>query len=166
MYPIGYNCSMRAATGKTPLWFVWTLAVVLLASAGITYRVLAAGLKRIVDTAITLPVPLSAFPSQIGNWVGKDLSIPNITKEYMEKNFADDFVSRRYVNSVTKAWADVYIVYCSSRPGPMFISYIARPAQGAYWVIDLGCAIPDMAGSMMVQNPRNLFREPADKYLV
>jgi len=35
----------------------------------------------------------------------------------MEKNFADDFISRRYVNSRTNAWADVYIVYCSSRPG-------------------------------------------------
>ena len=107
MYPIGYNYSMRAATapqgvlwGKTPLWFVWILAVVLLVSAGITYRVLAAGLKRIVDTAITLPVPLSAFPSQIGNWVGKDLSIPNTTKEYMEKN----------PHNISREPADKYLV--------------------------------------------------------
>ena len=143
MYPIGYNYTMRAATapqgvlwGKTTLWFVWILAVVLLVSAGITYRVLAAGLKRIVDTAITLPVPLSAFPSQIGNWVGKDLSIPNTTKEYMEKNFADDFVSRRYVNSVTKAWADVYVVYCSSRPGGI-LGHRPRVCYPGYgWIHD------------------------------
>jgi hypothetical protein len=35
----------------------------------------------------------------------------------MKDNFADDFFSRRYVDSVAKAWADVYVVYCSSRPG-------------------------------------------------
>ncbi len=115
MYPIRYNYSMRATTGKTPLWFVWFLAVLLLVSAGITYRVLASHLTTVLDTAITLPVPLSGFPLEIGNWAGEDLHIRTTTREYMEKNFADDFVSRRYINS--KAWADVYIVYCSSKPG-------------------------------------------------
>ena len=126
MYPIRHNCLakasktfylMRAATGKMPLWFVWILAVVLLVSAGITYRVLASGLKRIVDMPITLPVPLNSFPTQIGNWTGRDLAIRSTTKVYMEKNFADDFLSRRYINGATKTWADVYIVYCSSKPG-------------------------------------------------
>lgn len=108
---------MRRAPGKIPLLFVWVLSVLLLISAGITYRVLASGLKRIIDTPIMLAVPLSAFPSQIGSWAGRDLPIPSTTKEYMEENFADDFLSRRYIDSATKAWADVYIVYCSSRPG-------------------------------------------------
>ncbi|KPJ66655.1 MAG: hypothetical protein AMJ43_07460 [Coxiella sp. DG_40] len=105
------------ALGKTPAWFVWVLAVSLLISAGITYRVLASHFKLITDTPIRLPVPLSAFPAQIGNWAGRDLPIATTTKEYMEEHFADDFLSRRYINSATKAWADVYIVYCSSRPG-------------------------------------------------
>lgn len=105
------------AKGEMPLWFVWVLTVVLLVLAGITYRVLASSLERIVAKPIKLPVPLSAFPLQIGNWSGKDLSIPNTTKEYMEKNFADDYFNRRYSNHVTKTWADVYVVYCSSRPG-------------------------------------------------
>jgi EpsI family protein len=74
-------------------------------------------LKVVVETPINLPVPLSAFPSQVGNWVGKDLPIPATTREYMEKNFADDFFSRRYVNSADKTWVDVYVVYCSTRPG-------------------------------------------------
>ena len=134
---------MRAATApqgvlwsKTPLWFVWVLAVVLLVSAGITYRVLASGLKRIVDIAITLPVPLSDFPSQIGNWVGKDLPIHSTTKEYMEKHFADDFLSRRYINAATKAWADVYIVYCSSRPGGI-LGHRPRVCYPGYgWIHD------------------------------
>ncbi len=105
------------ASGRIPLWSIWILAVVLLVSAGMAYRILASGLERVVSRTIKLPVPMSAFPLKIGNWVGKDLSIPNITKEYMEKNFADDYFSRRYINSVTRAWVDVYVVYCSSRPG-------------------------------------------------
>jgi len=89
----------------------------LLISAGAAYRVLGSRLSLVLDTPIKLPIPLSDFPTEIGNWAGRDLPIRSITKEYMEKNFADDFLSRRYVNSRTQAWADVYIVYCSSRPG-------------------------------------------------
>ncbi len=126
MYPVRRNylvkrperrCLVYAAPGKIPLCFVWILAVLLLISGGITYRVLASHLKLIIDTTITLPVPLSAFPAQIGNWVGGDLSVPSTTKEYMEKNFADDYFSRRYINAATGVWADVYVVYCSSQPG-------------------------------------------------
>jgi len=108
---------MRTAPGKTPLWFVWVLAVLLLISAGVTYRVLASYLEHIIDTPTMLPVPLSVFPSQIGNWVGRELPIPSITKEYMEKHFADDFFSRRYINAATGAWGDFYVVYSSSQPG-------------------------------------------------
>ncbi len=152
MYPIGYNYSMPApvlpaqktrvqvrAAGKTPLWFVWFLAVLLLVSAGITYRVLASHLTTVLDRPITLPVPLSGFPSQIGNWVGEDLPIRTTTREYMEKNFADDFLSRRYIkyiNSVTEAWADVYIVYCSSRPGGI-LGHRPRVCYPGYgWIHD------------------------------
>ena len=123
-------------TGGIPLWFVWILAVVLLVSAGITYRILASGLERIVGRTIKLPIPLSDFPTQIGNWSGKDLSIPNTTKEYMEKNFADDYFSRRYINSVTGAWADVYVVYCSSRPGGILGHRPRRCYAGYGWTHD------------------------------
>jgi len=143
VYPIRYNYSMRATTapqgvlwGKTPLWFVWILAVLLLVSAGITYRVVASHLTTILDTPITLPVPLSGFPSEVRNWVGRDLSIPNTTKEYMEKNFADDYLSRRYINSLTKTWADVYVVYCSSRPGGI-LGHRPRVCYPGYgWIHD------------------------------
>lgn len=124
-YAAKHNCSafppnrlysVHTATGKTFAWFVWFLAVFLLISAGTAYRVLA---PLVVDAPITLPIRLSAFPVEISDWVGKELPIPAITKEYMEKNFADDFTNRRYINTTTKAWADVYIVYCASRPGSM-----------------------------------------------
>ena len=128
--------SMRAAAGKIPASLVWLVAILLLLSAGITYRVLASHLKLLVETPINLPVPLSAFPSQVGNWAGKDLLIPNTTKEYMEKHFADDFLSRRYINTAANTWADVYIVYCSSRPGGMLGHQprVCYPAHG--WIHD------------------------------
>jgi len=105
------------AGGKAPVWLVWVLSVLLLISAGIAYRVPAQRIKILGEAPITLPVPLSDFPMEIGNWVGTELSIGATTKEYMKDNFADDYFSRRYVDSVAKAWADVYVVYCSARPG-------------------------------------------------
>ena len=117
---------------KISTWLVWILAVLLLVSAGVTYRVLASHLELILNTPISLPVPLSAIPSQTGDWVGRDLTIAATTKEYMEENFADDFLSRRYINTATKAWADVYIVYCSSRPGGILghRPRVCYPGQG------------------------------------
>jgi len=95
---------MRGATGKTPAWFIWILAVLLLVSAGIAYRIPAHHLKLLGEAPIALPVPLSDFPMQIGGWVGTELSIRATTREYMEENFADDFFSRRYVNSAASDW--------------------------------------------------------------
>jgi len=129
-------CLNYVALGKTPTWFVWVLAVSLLISAGITYRVLASHFKLITDALITLPVPLSALPAQIGNWVGKNLPISTTTREYMEENFADDFLSRRYINAATKTWADVYIVYCSSRPGGILGHHPRVCYPGFGWIHD------------------------------
>jgi hypothetical protein len=107
----------RAFTGWKPVpQFVWLLAVLLMVSAGIAYRVPARRLKLLGAEPIELPVPLSSFPMEIGGWVGLELGIRATTQEYMREHFADDFFSRRYVNAAAGAWADVYIVYCSSRP--------------------------------------------------
>lgn len=105
------------AGGKAPVWLVWVLAVLLLISAGIAYRVPAQRIRILGEAPIVLPVPLGDFPMEIGNWVGTELPIGATTKEYMKDNFADDYFSRRYVDSVAKAWADVYVVYCSAKPG-------------------------------------------------
>jgi hypothetical protein len=109
--------STALATGKTPVWFAWILVVLLLVLTGIAYRVSAHKLNVLGKEPIALPVPLSGFPTRIGNWIGSELPIPTTTREYMEKNYADDFFSRRYVNSVDKTWVGVYVVYCSTRPG-------------------------------------------------
>jgi len=102
--------------GKVPEWFIWIIAIVLLISSGITYRILASFIN---DTAINLPLPLNTLPIVIGDWTGMDISIPTTTREYMEINFADDYISRRYINTQNHKYADVYIVYCASRPGSM-----------------------------------------------
>ena len=54
----------------------------------------------------------------------------------MEENFADDFLTRRYVNAATGAWADVYIVYCSSRPGGILGHRPRVCYPGGGWVHD------------------------------
>ena len=122
--------------GNARTWLVWVLAVLLLISAGIIYEALASRFKLIAGSPVKLPRPLSDFPTDIGQWVGEDLPIPTTTRQYMETNFADDFLSRRYMNGTTKAWADVYIVYCSSRPGGILGHQprVCYPAHG--WVHD------------------------------
>jgi len=59
---------------------------------------------------------LKAFPKKLNGWDGNDLAIPATTVSYMRKNFADDYFSRRYINEDNRTWADVYVVYCTSRP--------------------------------------------------
>jgi hypothetical protein len=118
------------------VWFVCILAVLLLVSTGITYRVQAYRLKLLGEEPIALPVPLSGFPIHFGDWIGSELSIPAITREYMERNFADDLFSRRYVNSTDKIWADIYVVYCASRPGGILGHRpgVCYPAHG--WLLE------------------------------
>ncbi len=131
------NCGKRQVRLKgISASFVWVLVVVLVIFSGIAYRVLASRLKLVVETPIELPVPLSDFPTRLGNWVGNELPIPTTTREYMERNFADDFFSRRYVNSADKTWVDVYVVYCSTRPGGI-LGHQPRVCYPGYgWIHD------------------------------
>jgi hypothetical protein len=100
--------SISFRLGKVPLFMVWIFAVLLLVSSGITYRVLAYRLKLVVDTPVKLPVPLSAFPKNIGNWVSKDVPIPtNIVRAARN----DAYLNRFFVNEASNQWANVYIAY-------------------------------------------------------
>ncbi len=100
--------SIAARTGTMPVYLVWILAVFLLISSGITYRVLASRLKLIVDTPVELPVPLSAFPKKIGHWVGKDVPIP---KNIQTVAGNDAFLNRLFINDLSNEWANVYVAY-------------------------------------------------------
>lgn len=99
--------------GATPLWLAAGLAVIWLVVAGFVYRDRSARLDRLPP--ISLPVPLENLPLEIGEWEGRALEIEATTRQYMEDHFADDYVSRRYLNSAEGIWADLYVVYCSTR---------------------------------------------------
>lgn len=106
MTEVFYSIPFRP--GKSPVRFVWILAVLLLIFSGITYRVLAFHLKLLVATPIELPVPLSAFPKQIGHWSGEDVPIP-VNIQRVAGN--DAFLNRLFINKLSDQWANVYIAY-------------------------------------------------------
>ena len=80
------------------------------------YSLFAHRFQDFLDNSINLPQPLNDLPLIIGDWTGMDLTIPTVTLEYMERNFADDFLSRRYINQKNDQWFDLYVVFCSSQP--------------------------------------------------
>jgi EpsI family protein len=115
---------------------IWMLAVLLLISSGILYRGVTSRLQAAYQSPVKLPISLSGFPKEIGNWVGTDIPIRSTTKEYMEQNFADDYFSRRYINSQNNSWADVYVVYCSTKPGGILGHQPQVCYPGAGWIWD------------------------------
>lgn len=136
------NSSMRGATtvyyrkltriARISVRLVWILAILLLITAGITYRVLASCLSIVTDTPIMLPIPLSAFPKEIIDWTGKDVAI---TQNIQRVAGNDDFINRLYINKSNNQWANVYIAYCA-RPRNMIghrpdVCYV-----GGGWVHD------------------------------
>jgi len=103
---IFYSIPYKA--GKVSVFLVWIFAIFLLVFSGIIYRALASRLKIVVETPVELPVPLSAFPIKIGNWIGKDVEIPaNIVR--VAHN--DAFLNRLFRNEISNQWANVYIAY-------------------------------------------------------
>jgi hypothetical protein len=133
----GYTAGRTRVTrgGGTPVWVAGALAVLLLVVAGVVYRVMASGFQQIVRTPMKLPVPLSAIPLQEKGWTGADIPIETVTREYMQSNFADDYISRRYVNAAQRLLADVYVVYCSSHPSGIIghKPQVCYPGNGWSW---------------------------------
>jgi hypothetical protein len=124
----------RRSCGAVPLWAAGALAVLLLVGAGIAYRL---GVTRFQEPPpIAPPVSLAEIPIAVDGWVGQTLEIPSITEDYMRSNFADDYISRRYINEGRRLWADAYVVYCSSRPAGMLghQPMVCFPAHG--WIHD------------------------------
>ena len=102
-------------SNKTLFWPTWFGAVISLLLAGAVYRVTASRIKLVTETPITLPVPLSAFPMQVGGWIGKDVPIPENIQRVAGN---DDFLNRLYINKSKNRWVNVYIAY-SARPRTM-----------------------------------------------
>ncbi len=126
-----YNVK-QTSSGKTKTWLVWVLAVTLLILSGVGYRLFAYHLKLVVETPITLPVPLSSFPAEIGQWIGKDIPIPENIQRVAGN---DDFLNRLYINKSSNEWANLYIAF-TAHPRTMFghkpeICYV-----GGGWIHD------------------------------
>ena len=88
-------------------------------------------------TQVDTSLDLKSFPKKIYGWDGNDLNIPATTVSYMKRNFADDYFSRRYRNRDRHAYADVYVVYCTTRPA----SIIGHKPEVCYvnsgWIRDI-----------------------------
>ena len=130
---LGSAVRRRRCAGRVPVWLAGVIAALLLVSSGVAYRLGAAHVEDI--PAVTLPRPLKDIPLQIGDLIGRDLEIPATTREYMENNFADDYISRRYAAEKETIWADVYVVYCSSQPAGLLghRPRVCYPGNGWIW---------------------------------
>ena len=126
------NYARLVKGGGSLVWVVWMLAILLLLCAGIVYRITAQQLQLVVDTSIKLPYPLSTFPTEVGNWSGKDVPIPYTIQQAAGN---DDFLSRFYINELTKEWANVYIAY-SARPRMMLGHKPQVCYVGNGWILD------------------------------
>ena len=86
--------------------------------------------------SIELPVPLKEFPLEFNGWQCQEAPIPATTESYMRQNFADDFISRRYINIAKQTWANLYIVYCASRPASILGHRPRVCYKGSGWIHD------------------------------
>ena len=109
------NTKSSKRRGSLSRRLAFTLAIILSLVSGVGYRILAYQHKLITATPIILPVPLSAFPTEIGPWIGKDVLIPENIQRAARN---DDFLNRIYINKQTNKWANVYIAY-TARPRTM-----------------------------------------------
>lgn len=128
------SARMNSCDGTASIWSAGGIAVLLLVTAGVAYRVGKARMQE--PSVIAPPVALAKVPTVLNGWIGETLEIPSVTQEYMRANFADDYISRRYVNEQKRMWADAYVVYCSSRPAGMLghQPMVCFPAHG--WIHD------------------------------
>ncbi|MHC4073738.1 MAG: exosortase-associated EpsI family protein [Planctomycetota bacterium] len=124
--------AMHLTVGAAPTLFVWFLALFLLISAGITYRVLATRLSVFVETPVALPVSLDTFPERVGQWVGEDVPIPVNIQEVAGN---DAFLNRSYRNRLSDQWANVYIAY-TARPRTMMGHRPRVCYPGGGWIHD------------------------------
>lgn len=121
--------------GAGSVWLASGMAVSLLIAAGVAFRVAGAMFSREIGEPVKLPISLSEIPVQIGSWTGTNVEIPATTQDYMRTNFADDYISRQYVDRAASLWAGVYLVYCSSRPAGILghKPRVCYPGTGWIW---------------------------------
>lgn len=87
-------------------------AFIVLSAGGLVYRNLYLKLDKYLSKPVKLPVPLSAFPTQVGNWVGQDVPVSETVQQVAGN---DDFISRVYRNKENQQGVSLYVAY-SARP--------------------------------------------------
>jgi hypothetical protein len=126
----------RDRWGGATLVMATVIAVVVLVGSGAAYRACVPHWKMSTDKHIKLPIPLNRFPSQLGDWMGQDLEIDPGALIYMERNFADDYLSRRYIDTTRRLVADLYVVYCATRMSGILGHKPQRCYPGNGWIWD------------------------------
>ena len=109
------RCFRHIHTHRTFFKQYWLIAICVLLLAGWSYRNLVSHLEVIIRNPVELPVSLSFFPQSVGDWVGRNVPIPEHVQRVAGN---DDFLNRLYVNSSANQWASVYIAY-SGQPRTM-----------------------------------------------
>lgn len=83
-------------------------AVLVLLSAGVVHRLLAARIRTALDRMLELKQPLSSLPLQLGGWAGRDVPIDEETRRIAGD---DDFINRVYVDGASDRSVAVYVGY-------------------------------------------------------
>jgi EpsI family protein len=108
------NISKDDSTKQVIRRFIWAClaGLTIMLVCGLAYRSLYLKLDKYLSQPVKLPVPLSAFPFQLGNWNGQDVPISETIQEVAGN---DDFISRVYRNSDKQQGVSLYVAY-SARP--------------------------------------------------
>lgn len=111
---------------------IWLLAIVLLVVAQTAYEFTATGLNAVSEKPVELEIPLSQFPYEVGDWVGKDIEVSDTVLKVADN---DDYLMRSYTNAKTGQLINLYVAY-SGRPRTMrgHRPQVCYPSSG--WIHD------------------------------
>lgn len=124
--------ALSAGSSKAPSSLGWLLAISVLFAAGVFHRTVVSHLKTSLNTPVQLPISLSEFPTEIADWVGQDVSIPD---NVIRIAGSDDYFYRIYRHKSTGHWVNVYVSY-SGRPRTM-VGHRPEVCYGAAgWICD------------------------------
>ncbi len=88
------------------------ISVSILAASATVFHVYSNRMDRGLANPVKLPVPLSAFPMELGDWQGQDVELSDAIKKVAGN---DDYISRYYRNRETYKSASLYVAF-SGRP--------------------------------------------------
>ncbi len=106
------------------------VALVLTLVLGRVYRVASSYYAKDNLKPVILPVPLSEFPMNIGDWSGNDIALSEAVQKVAGN---DDFVNRSYINSKEGKWVGFYVAY-AGQPRNMLGHRPQVCYPGAGWI--------------------------------